>query len=318
LASTRADGQSRISKAILSGRSSSSDVPLRNVREAFIGQLDNAERGFRRKNISDESIHRIRQELKRARATLRLLRPSIGAIAYHRENLAVRDVARPLTPVRDARVLLHTLTLANRGRDGAQLKALCRELRRLLLQECREGRKELRREPMLAAAETLRNAARRAETFAHMLPNRLALDGGLGRVFKSGKKSLARVRRDPADANLHEWRKQVQYLFNQLDVLHRLGVLGLRSRRERARRLADILGSDHDLAVLSQKIAEFSERGLLASGLATIRKERARTKRRRSELQLKALRLGRRLYSISAKRFKAKLQRTGARKTSAP
>jgi CHAD domain-containing protein len=302
---------------ISSGRSSSSDVPLHVVRNAFIGQLDNAERGFRRKIISDESIHRIRQELKRARATLRLLRPSLGAVEYNRENLAVRDVARALTPVRDAKVLLHTLTLVNRGRDGAKLKALCRELRRLLLQECREGRKEMRRERMLAAAETLRNAARRAETFAHMLPNRLALDGGLGRVFKSGKKSLARVSRDPADANLHEWRKQVQYLFNQLDVLQRLGVPGLRRRRERARRLAEILGSDHDLAVLSQKIAEFSERGLLASGLATIRKQRTRTKRHRSELQLKALRLGRRLYSFSAKRFKAKLKRTGARKTRA-
>jgi hypothetical protein len=77
-----------------------------------------------------------------------------------------------------------------------------------------------------------------------MLPNRLALDGGLGRVFKSGKKSLAHVRREPTDANLHEWRKQVQYLFNQIEVLHRLGVPGLQKSRERARRLADILGSD--------------------------------------------------------------------------
>jgi len=67
-------------------KSSSSDVPLRVVRDVFIGQLNNAVRGFRRKNFSNESIHSIRKELKRARATLRLLRPSIGAGAYHREN----------------------------------------------------------------------------------------------------------------------------------------------------------------------------------------------------------------------------------------
>jgi CHAD domain-containing protein len=278
-------------------KSSSSDVPLRVVRDVFIGQLNNAVRGFRRKNFSNESIHRIRKELKRARASLRLLRPSIGAGAYHRENFVVRDVARLLTPVRDAKVLVYTLTLVGNERDGAKLRALCRELRRLLLQECREDRKQLRGARMLAAAGALRIAARRAEAFAYMLPNRLALDGGLGRVFKSGKKSLAHVRREPTDANLHEWRKQVQYLFNQIEVLHRLGVPGLQKSRERARRLADILGSDHDLAALSEKIAEFSERGLLEAGSATIQEWRARTKRRRSALQLRALRLGGRLFS---------------------
>lgn len=58
---------------------------------------------------SDEVVHDARKELKRARATLRLLRGAIGDRAYRRENEALRDAARPLGVIRDSKVLLDTL-----------------------------------------------------------------------------------------------------------------------------------------------------------------------------------------------------------------
>src|SRR4051794_29055581 len=56
--------------------------------------------------LSDETVHAARKQLKRARASLRLLRGAIGEDEYARENTRLRDAARPLARVRDAKVLL--------------------------------------------------------------------------------------------------------------------------------------------------------------------------------------------------------------------
>jgi CHAD domain-containing protein len=225
------------------------NVSLYAVRDVFLRQLNNAIRALR--GSSEEGIHDVRKALKRARATLRLLRPCTGADLYRRENAIIRDAARPLTPVRDAKALLQAVTRVRREEDGKSIEALRRELRKLLQSERLEAQKELRLRHRAAMVETLRSAAGRTERLSHTLPDRLALSRGLSRVYKSGRKALARARRHPTDANLHECRKQVKYLLNQIDVAHRLGVRRLAKSRKRAHHLAEVLGRDHDLAVLS-------------------------------------------------------------------
>jgi len=61
-----------------------------------------------RNPLAAESVHRMRKELKRARAGLRLLRDAVGKTAYAHENARLRDAARPLAPLRDADVLAAT------------------------------------------------------------------------------------------------------------------------------------------------------------------------------------------------------------------
>src|SRR5262252_6965101 len=59
--------------------------------------------------LSDAAVHGARKQLKKGRADLRLLRKALGSQPYAYENTALRDVARPLTAVRDARALMDTL-----------------------------------------------------------------------------------------------------------------------------------------------------------------------------------------------------------------
>jgi CHAD domain-containing protein len=73
--------------------------------------------------LSDEAVHSARKELKKARATLQLLRDALGDVVYKRENAALRDAARPLSEVRDAKVLLDTLVRLVE-RYGASARAL--------------------------------------------------------------------------------------------------------------------------------------------------------------------------------------------------
>src|SRR5205814_6211686 len=83
--------------------------------------------------LSDEAVHTARKQMKKVRASLRLLREALGSRTYGRENACVRDAARPLTEVRDAGVLVDTLDkLADRFRDEIDREAVA-ELRRTLL-----------------------------------------------------------------------------------------------------------------------------------------------------------------------------------------
>src|SRR5260370_31890223 len=62
-----------------------------------------------RRPLPDDAVHDARKQLKKVRANLRLLREELGLRAYQRENAWAREAARPLTGVRDAKVLLETL-----------------------------------------------------------------------------------------------------------------------------------------------------------------------------------------------------------------
>ena len=73
--------------------------------------------------LLDEAVHSVRKQLKKGRADLRLLRKALGSQTYAYENTALRDVARPLTAVRDARTCMDTLeTLVEHS--GVQAHAL--------------------------------------------------------------------------------------------------------------------------------------------------------------------------------------------------
>src|SRR5689334_3003714 len=66
----------------------------------------------------DESIHEARKAMKKVRAVLRLVRPHIDSATYRKANAALRDAARPLTQVRDARILIDVVDkLANQYRE---------------------------------------------------------------------------------------------------------------------------------------------------------------------------------------------------------
>jgi CHAD domain-containing protein len=222
--------------------------------------------------LSDEAVHEARKALKRARAALRLLRPGMAKTLYSEANAALRDAGRHLAPLRDirsARVALKDL--------GAE--ALAPQL---------EGKeKAARRNLRLAECAALLTRAEQARLSA---PEPSVLAKGLQRIYRKGRKALARAQKEPTSEALHEWRKQVKYLANSLEIL---GAPDPKAGR-RAAKLADRLGDDHDLA-------------MLAGGHLPGQKLRRRIDVRRRKLQRKAFVLGEELYGPKPKRFVRKL-----------
>ena len=238
-----------------------------------------------------------RKAIKKGRAALRLLRGSIAKTTYRRENAALRSAAHVLDPVRDASVLLAALQATRaryRSLAGDQATAaLARALRR----RRQQANRELEAQPQLLAMArgTLRQVDRRARHWRVARRGWSGLGPGFERIYRTGRRTGRAARAHPDPPSLHEWRKQVQYLRHALQIIHHLQAGAAPKASARARRLAEYLGEDHDLALLrASALAYARAHELDCDALVSV------IDRRRRELQRKALPLGRRLYGRSA------------------
>jgi CHAD domain-containing protein len=254
---------------------------------------------------SDEAVHDARKRLKKARAWLRLLRDAVGARRYRQENTTLRDAARPLTEVRDAKVLVDTLDVLA-GRAATELEETVREVGQALLDDQRDVRQRVLNGPdALSSVRTALDAAReRLGDYPVDRRGWSVLGVGLRSVYRAGRDAFRAAREEPSVENLHEWRKQAKSLRHQLEVLRPIAPAVLEALADQAHALGDLLGDDHDLAVLHEKLdaqrARFSDPEAVTALLALI-------DRRRQELWREAWPLGDRLYTVRPKQFVARL-----------
>ena len=257
--------------------------------------------------LSDEAVHSVRKQLKKGRADLRLLRKALGSQTYAYENTALRDVARPLTAVRDARTFMDTLdTLVEHS--GVQAHALDLDrVRQVLRDAYGEVRQRVLDEgnTLESLAASLRAARTRARRWPIGRRGWSVLGAGVKRVYRNGREAFAVVQEDPSQAHLHEWRKQVKYLWHQLQVLQPIQVGQLTALADQAHTLANALGDDHDLALLAQKFLEEPDK---FPDRATIQTLADRIARRRALLQEQAMTLGHRLYEEKPRLFVDRLR----------
>lgn len=206
-------------------------------------------------SLSDQRLHDVRKLMKRARAGLRLVRKSLEARAYHRENVALRDAARPLTEVRDAKVLVNTTDELLKRASVAERRALHSE-RAVLVANCRKVRQRLEENPkaLTSLRRTLESALDRLDRWRPGKHGWSVLGAGVRRVYRAGHRAFRTARRNPSVENLHELRKQSQYLWHVLQLLQPIRPTMIKRLGGRAHRLSDYLGEDHDLAVLIERL----------------------------------------------------------------
>jgi CHAD domain-containing protein len=284
----------------MSNKLPSTDTPTHIARQALLARLDKSVEEMAKERRSDAAIHNVRKELKRARAALRMLRECIGIVEYRRDNALMRDAARPLTPIRDAKVLLQTLEqLDSKAGTGGFL----RRFRKVLDDKRRLARRQLRSAEMTAAARVLRGVRRRAAALpASRLANPRA--HGLERAFKKARTAYAVAKQQGTDESLHEWRKQTKYFANQLEIVLPFGSKLFKKSHAHAKQLADYLGDDHDLALLAEQIYEHATGADSPDSDRNVRRLVGLVGRKRKRLQRRALHLGRRLYCGKAARYR--------------
>ncbi|MAM59669.1 MAG: hypothetical protein CMN25_20365 [Salinicola sp.] len=274
------------------------------VRRIATEQVDRARRALADEHPAD-AIHELRQRCKKIRALLRLVRPALGK-RYALENRRFRDLAREVAGDRDDQVLVTTfdalLAQVDERIDRRHYAAIRRKLDLRRQHACGQ---ETSSDPGALDARLLE--AREAIALWRLDRSGFAaIAGGWQRSYEQGRDALARVRDEPTTVALHDWRKRVKYHRHHCSLLREAWPRVLEARAEEGHRLSDILGDDHDLVMLAERL----NAGEMSSVDASRRAQLATwVERRRAKLRSEALPLGRRLFAEPGKPVRKRMAR---------
>lgn len=280
----------------------------RGIRRIVIEQINKAilETGDESLSIHD-AVHQVRKRCKMIRAVLRLVRAQFE-LTYRFENAWFRDSARQLSSLRDAQSILESFErlrdhFADESRDDETLdlhRRLC-DRRDRLAQVQQDGRERLSE-----FAERMQVARARVRDWPLKSGGFRRLSSGLKKVYKQNRRAFLTAYKSNTNEAFHDWRKRVKYHWNHMRLLRPISKRAVGRRIDELDHLADLLGEEHDLAVLEGVLqSEFPETLDESAGQIV----QHWICHRREQLRQEAQPLGKQLFSRSPKSFVRRMKR---------
>jgi CHAD domain-containing protein len=243
------------------------------------------------------TVHEVRKHLKKLRAAMRLAIGEVGKNRHAHEDRCVRKIGRLVSDLRDAQVRLQTLSQLRDKK--AKHKNHFPRLEELL---------SLERESFSAAfAGWQKKAVPQLERVEARLSKWPLEDltwkqicGAVCKIYKRGQRGLAKTIHEPEPENFHAWRKRVKDLWYQLRILQPLNRAVLTEMAHDADVLGELLGLEHDLTFLWERLEKECSDEALRDELAQLEKL---IRKRGKRLRTNSLELGRRFYAEPAKAF---------------
>lgn len=280
-----------------------------SVRRIACEQIDGAMQQLaNQQHAREDRVHQARKHFKKLRGLLRLVRPVLGNTVYRRENTFFRDAGRAFARVRDSEAVLETCDtfqeeiahhLGDEGFDAFRLALLQRQ------QELVEQQIDLDA-AMARVLEDLHAARDRVETWPLQSTNFGALAAGLQRTYKRGQKEYGRAYAKPTSEHFHEWRKRVKYHWYHVRLLEYVWAEVMGGRRQTIKYLADLLGDDHDLAVLDQTVQQQTE---IVESEHEIELLREAIEQKQAHLRTAAWHMGQRVFAEKPKPLAQRIYR---------
>jgi CHAD domain-containing protein len=259
------------------------------VRDLLLAHLDAVTRRLElRRAMTDIDVHEARKSIKRARAVLKLLQPSLTARGFAQGKAALRDAGRALAAARDAKVIADRLDemLRRAGIARSTVRGLAGDLPAAIASATQLSDPAAALAGLVLARKRLARASLPARNWA-------PLGAGLRSIYKDGRQ----LRPGTADAvsveAMHEWRKHVKSYWHALEVFEPVSPAQIRRAVALARRLADTLGEDHDLALLADELRSFAA----ADQESPVHELLDAIERRRHRLHRRSIEMGSALYA---------------------
>jgi CHAD domain-containing protein len=255
---------------------------------------------------ANEAVHQVRKRCKKIRGLLRLVRGSFTA-SYQQENVWFRDLARRLSGVRDSEAMLECLDkLLDAFSQELDADAFATVRRALTEQRTAVHEGEDVSERIRVTAAELQEA--RIRVLGWRLDNSgfAVIQEGLLRTYRRGRKAMRFAYETPTPENFHEWRKRVKYHWYHLRLLRELWPAPMKPLAAETKWLADLLGDDHDLAVLLETLVRDGD---TFGSAAEIDALRALGKRRQDQLRTESQPLGWRLFAEKPGNFGRRMER---------
>lgn len=237
--------------------------------------------------LSSTDVHEARKRLKRARALLALLRRALEEHDFETCDDALRATGKSFAASRDATVLARTYARIRKGQGLSRATAASlREPPRV------PGRHWIPPVDPATACRLLRPGLERLADAPLAHRGWTALGPGLRAVYRRGRRAMAAATEpDPSGARLHAWRRHAKRYWHVLDLFAVVDPDGLRPVVEDLRRLSEVLGQEHDLALVAAHLAT-RPGGRGAANESALRA----IAQRRDKLARRAFKLGARIY----------------------
>ena len=252
-----------------------------------------------------EAIHKVRKRCKRIRSLLRLVRRQLGDL-YAVENAWYREAAAELSDIRDAQVVAKAfdelLCYFNKNSDLNELADIHAYLHGRL--DSQNGDRGVRRGLKRFCDAMVEGRGRIASWPIHD-DGFHAVRAGLKRIYSRGRRDMRLATAEPSSDTIHEWRKRVKDHAHHMQLLRSVWMDPMKARRGEAEMLADVLGADHDLAVLRKTLLACPELG----GAKALQTVLGLIGRRQVELRAGAAGLGGRLYAEKPEAFTRRIER---------
>jgi CHAD domain-containing protein len=237
----------------------------------------------------DTAVHEARKSIKKARAVVRLMAGELGPVA-EAENELLRNLALKVSPLRDAAVLVQTFdSLEGHFPETVCLELLERIRTALLKNRSRAARTSAAARSPATIAFALERATQRARAWPLRNDGFDAIAPGLRRALRRGRKALREVLVEPSPARYHEFRKRVKDHWYHVRLLEDAWTQETKLYEKDLKALETVLGDDHNLVVLSERLASL---GTAEEVVGLQEAIAARQKKLREE----AVDLGKRLY----------------------
>lgn len=281
------------------------------IKRVAMDQLERAAGGFFAHAGLGPAVHESRKSIKRVRALLRLVKAELTERIYEFENKSLRDTARLISEIRAAQGALDAATsiqelYGDLLADGTFEEMIARLSRRRDLTEIKAVE-----DPNLIGrvVRGLERAYHRYGTWPTdpeardvygmgIRDSYAAVSPGLTRTYGHGRENMVIAYRRGGPSDFHGWRKRVKDVRHQMEFLAPLWPEVVVGTAMTLQRLGNILGEYNDLAELQ---ALLRSRPDLCPNPRERSLFRALATERRSELQLAAEILGRRVYAEKPK-----------------
>lgn len=252
------------------------------------------------------AIHTARKAVKKERSLLRLARATVPPKQRRAANATLRTAARGLSNARDAEVMIETLDQLSERFAGQLPEGAFTAVRVRFESERDAERAQLIDSARVPeASRALADVRERLEESTLRTGGWPALEPGLERSYRRGRRALGEASGRRSLERMHAWRKRVKDLWYQERLLSPVCGPAIRGQAKDLHRLSDLLGDDHDLGVLRERLTgDASHVAADVDGIVGL------IEHRQAELRAEAFHLGSRIYAEKPGAFVRRMRRS--------
>jgi hypothetical protein len=220
------------------------------LRSAALAEIEIAHVSLSSTPDRHSGVHSARKCFKKLRSLLLLARPGMPEPVFSNLTARVASIGKGLAAARDAQALLDAVDQLERNTESGTGEGPIQSVRGWLHKRRQTAEQNLARS---TACDALRQLLELRPAFTGLVvyPDDFSpLAEGLERCYRATRKNF-KIAFDKGEAEeLHEWRKGVQHHWRHMQLLAPCWPSELTARAEAAHALSQLLGDDHDIAML--------------------------------------------------------------------